>query len=267
MLDQFSQKSFPKMNIVTEFKEWQDTRKKLANKSIGFIPTMGNLHEGHLSLCKNSLLNNEITVVSIFVNPTQFNQESDFKLYPRTLQQDLQLLESLKIDYVLVPEASWIYADQYQIQVTENTISHELEGEFRPGHFNGMLTIVLKLLNLVYPNSAYFGLKDYQQVLLVKKMVESLFLPTKIIACETVRAEDGLALSSRNSRLTEELRAKAAIFPRLLKSGLSLDEIKNQLTLNGFRVDYVAEKWQRILGAVWLGEVRLIDNFSIGEVC
>jgi pantoate--beta-alanine ligase len=147
--------------------------------------------------------------------------------------------------------------------VTETNLALELEGEFRPGHFNGMLTVVMKLLNLMQPARAYFGEKDYQQLLLVKKMVNALFLPTEIVACETVRAEDGLALSSRNSRLTPEQRIKSAVFPKLLQSSLGVEKITEQLKSLGFKVDYIAEKWERRLGAVWLDDVRLIDNVSI----
>jgi pantoate--beta-alanine ligase len=251
------------MNIVTEIREWQEIRKQLSGKTIGFVPTMGNLHSGHLSLCQNSKMENEITLVSIFVNPVQFNQASDFENYPRTLSRDKEFLTDHKIDYLLLPDAHTIYSDNYQIQVTETNLSLELEGEFRPGYFNGMLTVVMKLLNLIQPTRAYFGEKDYQQLLLVKKMVNSLFLPTEIVACETVRAEDGLALSSRNSRLTPEQRIKSAIFPKLLQSSLGVEKITEQLKSLGFKVDYIAEKWGRRLGAVWLDAVRLIDNVSI----
>lgn len=260
---QFRMGASRKMNIVTEIKDWRALRKTLANKTIGFIPTMGHLHAGHLSLCKRSKAENEITVVSIFVNPTQFNQNSDFEKYPRTLEQDQEFLAAQGVDYLLVPDAQALYPDNFQIQVMETELSKELEGEFRPGHFSGMLTIVLKLLNLAQATRSYFGEKDYQQLLLVKKMADALFLATEIIGCETVRAEDGLALSSRNSRLTPEQRAQSLNFPRLLNSSQSVEEIKKQLQTLGFKVDYITEKWRRRLGAVWVDEVRLIDNFTL----
>ena len=150
-------------------------------------------------------------------------------------------------------------------KVTETELSQELEGEFRPGHFDGMLTVVLKFLNVVQPNRAYFGEKDYQQLLLIKKMVNALFLPVEILSCKTMRAQDGLALSSRNSRLTKEQREKARLFPHLLQSHLPLAHIENELKKCGFKVDYIKEKWQRILGAVWLDDVRLIDNITQSE--
>ena len=263
MLKQFNQENFPRMNIVTKIKDWQLIRKQLNGKTIGFVPTMGNLHAGHVSLCERSILENDVTVVSIFINPAQFNDTKDFDKYPRTFQQDSDLLASHKIDYLFLPDAQEMYPDQYQFRIAEMDLSTELEGEYRPGHFNGMLTIVLKLLNLMQPSNAYFGEKDYQQLLLVKKMAESLFLSIKIIGCETIRADDGLALSSRNSRLNSEQRKKASHFPQLLTSELSIDDIIHQLTLYGFKVDYIAEKWQRRLGAVWLDDVRLIDNISL----
>jgi pantoate--beta-alanine ligase len=251
------------MNILTNINEWQALRKKLYNKTLGFIPTMGNLHEGHLSLCERSKAENEITVVSIYVNATQFNQAEDFEKYPRTPAQDQRLLTDKQVDYLFLPESQAMYPDNYEVQVTETTLSTELEGEFRPGHFNGMLTVVLKLINLVQPTRAYFGEKDFQQLLLIKKMAEALFLPTDIIECKTVRAEDGLALSSRNSRLTSEQRIFSQKFPELLQSSLSIDEIKLELEKLSFKVDYIAEKWQRRLGAVWIDNVRLIDNIAI----
>ncbi len=251
------------MNIVTSLSAWQSTRKNLLNKTIGFIPTMGNLHQGHLSLCERSKSENEITIVSIFVNPTQFNQASDFDRYPRTVEDDLAKLELSKVDYVFLPDPKEIYFDNYQIQVNETELSSDLEGAYRPGHFTGMLTVVLKLLNLMQATRAYFGEKDYQQLLLVKKMAAALFLTTEIIGCETIRAEDGVALSSRNSRLNAEQREKAKCIPELLNSTLSLEQITEKLYSLGFKVDYIAEKWQRRLAAVWLDDVRLIDNIQI----
>ena|SRR3990167_3022131 len=261
--NRLNQGNFHNMNTVSNIGELRAALTKRQGKSIGFIPTMGHLHAGHLSLCERSTNENEVTVVSIFVNPTQFNQTSDFEFYPRTLDDDIHLLEKHNVDVLFIPETSSLYPDDYQIQLSETIISKELEGEFRPGHFNGMLTIVLKLFNLVKPHRAYFGEKDYQQLLLVKKMVDALFLPIDIRACTTKRALDGLALSSRNSRLKPDERIKAALFPELLQSELSLADIKAQLLAHGFNVDYIVEQWGRRLGAVSLGHVRLIDNFPL----
>lgn len=251
------------MNIVTKVKDWQDVRRQITGHTLGFVPTMGNLHNGHRSLCERSKKENALTAVSIFVNPTQFNQSADFELYPRTLDDDVALLKSMEVDYLFVPTPLDIYPDEYQFQVTENSLSIELEGAHRPLHFNGMLTVVLKLLNLILPTRAYFGEKDYQQLLLVKKMVEAFFLPIDIIACKTIRAADNLALSSRNSRLNATQREKAKYFPEFLQASLSCAEITNALVELGFKVDYIVEKWNRRLGAVWLDDVRLIDNFSL----
>lgn len=251
------------MNILTTLKSWQDTRLSLKDKRVGFVPTMGNLHEGHLALCQRSLSENDITVVSIFVNPTQFNQTQDFQSYPRTLEEDCQKLKTLGVDFVLVPDANEIYPDHYTMQVSETHLSTDLEGACRPGHFSGMLTVVLKLLNLVQASNAYFGEKDYQQYLLIKKMASAFFLPVNIVPCPIVRAEDGLALSSRNSRLSESARQKAAHFPRLLQMNEPLSVIQAELSALGFMVEYLEERWGRRLGAVILDNVRLLDNVEI----
>lgn len=253
------------MNIVTSVKEWQTIRKTFRSKSIGLVATMGHLHRGHLSLCTRSQKENDVTVVSIFVNPTQFNQTSDFDLYPRTLLQDQALLSEQQVDYLFLPDVNSLYPDDYQLRIVETELSTILEGKFRPGHFSGVLTIILKLLNLIQPTAAYFGEKDYQQLLLVQKMASTLFLPVNIIGCETVRDTDGLALSSRNSRLSSQQRQKAAHFPRLLRSPLNPEKIIEQLNELGFKVDYIIDKWQRRLAAVWLDEVRLIDNVLMKE--
>lgn len=248
------------MNIVTEINTWRAARKQLAGKSIGLVHTMGNLHAGHMSLCQRSKSENDVTVAVIFINPRQFNQARDFELYPRTMEQDQALLQAQGVDYLLLFDEKSLYPDGYQVQVSETEISKVLEGEFRPGHFTGMLTIVLKVLNLVQPARSYYGEKDYQQLMLIKKMADALFLPMEIVGCTTVRAEDYVALSSRNNRLTVEQREKAAHFPRLLQSSAEPAEITRQLTALGFRVEYIIDQWQRRLGAVWLDDVRLIDN-------
>lgn len=251
------------MNIVSDIKAWKSYRKTLMGNAIGFVPTMGNLHEGHLNLVRRSKNENDFTIVSIFINPTQFNQSSDFENYPKTMEDDIQLLNSVGADCLFMPDKQSMYTDNYTMRLTETEISSTLEGEHRPGHFDGMLTVVLKLLNLTQPTRAYFGEKDFQQLLLVKKMVDALFIPTEIIGCPTVRAEDGLALSSRNSRLNQVHRTMASTFHEILSSDKSLDVITQQLTQSGFQVDYISEKWGRRLGAVWLGETRLIDNIQL----
>lgn len=248
------------MNIVTKLSDWQAIRKKNNNKNIGFVHTMGHLHAGHLSLCERSQTENDLTVVAIFLNPTQFNQLEDFKCYPRTIEEDKALLFKQQIDYLLLLDVETIYCDNYHIQVHDTSdLSKILEAEFRPGHFIGMLTVVLKYLNIVRPTRSYYGEKDYQQLLLIKKMVLALFLETEIVGCPTLRASDGLALSSRNSCLSSEQRAKASYFPTILKSASSPEEAMNRLKNLGFEVDYVSDQWGRRLAALHIGEVRLID--------
>lgn len=252
------------MNIVTDIKKWREIRKPLKG-SIGFVPTMGHLHAGHASLCTRARDESDIVVVSIFVNPTQFNQSADFEQYQRTLEADCKLLKTLGVDYVFTPAKEDMYPDQYEIQVTESKLSEELEGEFRPGHFTGMLTVVLKLLNLIQADRAYFGEKDFQQLMLVRKMAAALFLPVEIVACETVRDDNGLALSSRNARLTEGQRERACLLAQLLMSEFSDEAIRKNLEENGFKPEYVVTKWGRRLAAVWLEGVRLIDNVPVVE--
>ncbi|MFZ0219027.1 MAG: pantoate--beta-alanine ligase [Candidatus Aquirickettsiella sp.] len=252
------------MNIVTRLKDWQDIKKKNNNKSIGFVHTMGHLHAGHLSLCACSQAENDLTVLAIFVNVTQFNQKEDFINYPRSLEEDKALLLSQKIDYLLLLDAETIYCDNYQIQIHDTSdLSKKLEAAFRPGHFTGMLTVVLKYLNIVRPTCSYYGEKDYQQLLLIKKMAKALFLETEIVGCPTIRATDGLALSSRNTRLSPEQRSMASHFPAILRQASSSEEAIRQLKSFGFQVDYVAEHWGKRLAAIYVGKIRLIDALSI----
>lgn len=227
---------------------------------------MGNLHEGHISLCRQAKAENDVVLVSIFVNPTQFNQRADFEKYARTFEADCALLDEPGVDYVFHPDEKAMYPDNYEVQVSESVVSQELEGAFRPGHFQGMLTVVLKLLNIAQADRAYFGEKDFQQLTLVRKMVEALFVPTEIIPGKTIRAESGLALSSRNARLTPAQQAQAVEISRLLKSDLSDEAVMQKLAEAGFRPEYVATKWGRRLAAAWLGDVRLIDNLPLSEV-
>lgn len=245
------------MKVFSALSEWQATRAQLQG-SLGFVPTMGALHTGHLQLVQRSRAENDFTLVSIFVNPTQFDDARDLAAYPRTLEEDLQQLEG--VDYVLAPNARDMYPQGYRYRVSELQDSQRLCGAHRPGHFDGMLTVVLKLLNLARADRAYFGEKDFQQLQLVKGMVTDFFLPVEIVACPTVREPDGLAMSSRNRRLRPEQRSLAARLPQILRSAGSPEEARQELEQLGFVPDYV-EEWQgRRLAAVHLGEVRLIDN-------
>ncbi len=252
-------------SIVSDPKSWQKQRKALKG-SLGFVPTMGNLHEGHIELARRARAENDHVLVSLFVNPTQFNQRADFEKYARTFDADCKLLAEAGVDYILNPDEKAMYPDNYEVQIVEKVISKELEGAFRPGHFEGMQTVVLKLLNIAQADRAYFGEKDFQQLTLVRKMVEAFFVPTEIVPCPTIRQEDGLALSSRNGRLSPEQRKQATEISRLLKSGLSDEEVMKKLADAGFKPEYVATKWGRRLAAAWLGDVRLIDNVPLSEV-
>lgn len=252
------------MHIVTKLDDWHAIRKQNTSKTLGFVHTMGHLHAGHLSLCARSQLENELTVVAIFINAKQFNQHEDFIHYPRTLVADTALLSQQNVDYLLLLDSETIYSDGYHIQIHDDSaLSKQFEGAFRPGHFIGMLTVVLKYLNIVKPNKAYYGEKDYQQLLLIKKMAQALFLETEIIGCATVRAADGLALSSRNTRLSVKQRAKACHFPSILQSAPNPEAAKQALKNLGFKIDYVADQWGRRLAAIHVGAVRLIDALPI----
>ncbi len=230
----------------------------------GFVPTMGALHAGHLSLVARAKAENAHAVASIFVNPAQFDEPGDLARYPRTLDADLALLAGAGCEIAFVPRAREMYPDGYRYRVTENERSLELEGGSRPGHFDGVLTVVMKLLLLVRPDRAYFGEKDFQQLRLVAGMAEAFFLDTEIVRCPTLREPDGLAMSSRNRRLGAAERAKASALHRVLAesiaAGRSAREAEAALAREGFEVDYVADRDGRRLGAVRLGSVRLIDN-------
>ncbi len=236
-----------------------------AGRTLGFVPTMGALHEGHVSLVRRSRAENDATLVSIFVNPTQFDDPRDLTRYPRPLDQDLEMLRAEGADFVLVPRAEGLYRDGYRYRVTENSFARDLEGAHRPGHFDGVLTVVLKLLQIASAERAYFGEKDWQQLALVRGMADAFFLPTAIVGCETVREADGLALSSRNRRLSVADRALAPNFHRALSTARTAADACGDLRREGFEVDYVEDRDGRRLGAVRLGGVRLIDNVPLGE--
>lgn len=250
--------------VITSVQDWQQIRKAIPiDQSVGFVPTMGNLHAGHQALLVKSLAENAITVLSIFVNPTQFNDQSDLEKYPRTFEEDLAMAEKLGVDYIFYPDFEALYPDQYRYQVNENDFSHLLEGMSRPGHFTGMLTVVLKLLNLVKATRAYFGEKDFQQLTLVKGMVNALFLDVEIVACPTVRSKEGLALSSRNKRLSEKEHQLANEFAMGMQHCGSKESLLAFLQERAISIDYV-EQWQnRLLAAVHIGKIRLIDNKEI----
>ena len=244
---------------------WRNERRaqRRAGTSLGFVPTMGALHDGHLSLVRRSRLENDRTLVSIFVNAPQFDDPSDFARYPRSVADDLEMLRHAGVDYVLVPAQDDLYPDGYRYRVTEVDLSTRLEGALRPGHFDAVLTVVLKLLQIADAERAYFGEKDWQQLRLVRGMVDAFFLPTVIVPCPTIREDDGLALSSRNRRLNPADRAQAPAFHRALVTAATADEAAGSLRRSGFAVDYVEDVEGRRVGAVRLGGVRLIDNVPL----
>jgi len=252
------------MIVFKSFHDWKKFKTKHLNaKTIGLVPTMGNLHRGHLSLCAASKLQNDVTVVTIFVNPKQFNESADFTRYPRTLPQDIALLEQHEVDYCITPSEEEIYADNYTYQVSEKNLSLMLEGEFRPGHFTGVLTVVLKILLAVGAQRAYFGEKDYQQYLLIRGMVESLWLDCEIIVCPIVRESSGLPFSSRNSLLSADQRKLADSVATIFNNkDVSLDEIRQQLMALDITIDYLLEIFNRRIMAVRVGNVRLLDNYA-----
>ena len=265
-------------------------RQREMGKKIGFAPTMGALHEGHLSLYKAAKKENDEVISSIFVNPTQFNNPDDFQKYPKTLEKDLELLEKAGVDAVYVPNVEEMYPDglnskKYDFDGLEN----EMEGKYRPGHFDGVGTIVEELFRQVQPHNAYFGEKDYQQLAIIKKMVEKTKLPVKIHEVPTLREEDGLAMSSRNVRLTETQRKEATIIYETLEKVkewfkvISLEEIKQKVTdifrNSNFELEYFViadektlketdyfykDKNYRAFIVAYADTVRLIDNMHLG---
>jgi pantoate--beta-alanine ligase len=276
------------MEVFTLKSQYNDWRSKTADKTIGFVPTMGALHNGHIQLVKASCLNNDLTVVSIFVNPTQFNQQGDLTNYPRTLEKDLLLLESSGCDAVIVPSVEEIYPSGLEnfINIDLGYLDTVMEGAHRPGHFKGVIMVVDLLFNLVKPHKAYFGEKDYQQLLVIKKLKESQNYSIEIVPCPIVREKDGLAYSSRNLLLNKESRAKAKIVPNVLLhsiemfkkltiqdlkkwvedtvnsvSGASLDyfEVVNQNDLKPIS-NHAIDQETRFFIAVKIAGIRLIDN-------
>ena len=265
--------------VFQKLNDWQLHRRTLGarepNKTIGFVPTMGALHKGHRSLLERARRENDYVVLSIFVNPTQFNNPNDFAKYPITLDADLKMAEEVGVDFVILPTREDIYPDEYRYRVVETTLSKSLCGAHRPGHFDGVLTIVMKLFGLVKPQRAYFGQKDYQPLELIRGMTESFYMDLEIVPCPTLRESDGLAMSSRNLRLTSDQRQTAPQIARLLKrsllEGLPTDWVKTQLSQSGFLVDYVEDvsvgqpASSRRFVAASLGEIRLIDNLCLSE--
>jgi len=251
------------MKTFTQLSEWNEFRLRFEETSLGFVPTMGALHNGHISLVQRSLAENEVSAVSIYLNPTQFDKASDLATYPRQTGRDLAMLDEQGVDSVFMPQYAELYPDDFRYRVSESEFSHKLCGAHRPGHFDGMLTVVLKLLQIIRPQRAYFGEKDFQQLQLVRGMVQAFFLPVEIVGCPIVREEDGLALSSRNRHLDTDQRRRASDLFRILSGSTNSEQAKAQLKQRGFLVDYVEELCGRRMAAARLGSTRLIDNVPL----
>ena len=273
------------IRTVREMQRWSEDR-RLERKTVAFVPTMGFLHEGHLSLVREAKNRGDVVVVSIFVNPMQFNQSSDFDKYPRNEAQDERALKELGTDVLFMPPPAEIYPDGYQSAVEVEKVSQPLCGAFRPGHFRGVTTVVAKLFNMVKPHCALFGEKDFQQCVVIKRMVRDLNFDIDIVTLPTVREDDGLAMSSRNARLSAAERETSLCVSRALttaqelvsggqfSSAVILQAVQQVLTQNAeVRVEYASlchpetlEEVEQIAGptllaiAVWVGDVRLIDN-------
>lgn len=252
------------MNLINDPRIMQAELLNLRpKKTIGFVPTMGALHQGHLSLIKKAQLENDTCVVSLFVNPTQFNDKKDFDTYPSKMEDDVAVLKKMGVDYIFSPTFEDIYPDEYKYEVSEKDFSRSLCGKDRPGHFNGVLTVVMKLLHIVSPQRAYFGEKDYQQLKLIQGMVRAFFIPTEIIACPIIRDQKGLALSSRNKKLSEIGLSRARKFANILSTSKEHEEALSEIKKLGLDIDYLKDINGRRFAAVKLEDVRLIDNVPL----
>lgn len=275
---------------IADLQQYVNQRKS-EGKSIGFLPTMGALHEGHLSLLESAKTQSDITVCSIFVNPTQFNDKNDFDKYPITVENDIYLLETYGCDILFLPNVKEMYpngselTEPYQLGVVE----HVLEGAFRPGHFQGVSQVVHRLLDIVQPDKLFMGQKDYQQIMVVQKMIAEKNLTVQMVIVPTLRAANGLALSSRNARLSEEQKERSLVLSRILshiKNNIQLEDFsalesqaEQEILNNGFsKVDYVSIRNAHdlsevqhydpaiplvVLTAAYIGDIRLIDNMVV----
>ena len=280
------------MDIVSspdEIRNWSRSRRTLPQITVGFVPTMGALHDGHLTLMRQARDECDFVVASIFVNPMQFNVQSDYDKYPRTTETDLAACESVGVDAVYLPTREVMYPEGHETTVQPGATAAPMEGAGRPGHFAGVTTVVTKLFLAVQPDVSYFGQKDYQQLAVIKRMVLDLDMGIRIVGVPTVREADGLAMSSRNVRLTSEQRAAAPIVYRGLHAakdefdrGETSAKILTKVVLDIYanetqaRVEYVdiadsitlqpidqVERTAVIAVAVWFGDVRLIDNIEL----
>lgn len=281
------------MKIIKTIKEMQELSRSLIlqGKKLGFVPTMGALHEGHLSLVRQARKDNDVVIVSIFVNPIQFGPHEDFARYPRDLEGDSEKLKRESVDILFYPDIREMYPEGYKTFVEVQGLSDRLCGAFRPGHFRGVATVVTKLFNIVKPHRAYFGLKDYQQTVIIKKMVNDLNMDIEIVTCPTVREPDGLAMSSRNLYLkADERKAATVIYRTLLEAEklirefkspeevrtIMLERLKSEPLVSSIDYagvydpetleeikDYSEDKEILIAIALRIGNTRLIDNIIV----
>ena len=260
-----------------------------SNKQVGLVPTMGSLHDGHLHLIRRAMIENQQTIVSIYVNPTQFNNEYDLTQYPRNLEDDVRKLKDFKNIFIYAPSDNDLYEDVISKSFDFDDLDKILEGKYRPGHFKGVATIVEKLFNLFNPNNAYFGEKDFQQLSIVKLMTKKLNLNVNVIGCSTIRETDGLAMSSRNKLMTKEERFYAGEINKLIIKAKQMylnnkienieniyDVVKNEFNkLKHCKLEYfevenlskyssnIKDEGYRIFVACWIGKTRIIDNIAL----
>jgi len=252
------------MKIFESLSDYQALVLEEQHKTTGFVPTMGALHEGHLELVRQAKRECDSVHVSIFVNPTQFNNPEDLEKYPRKVSKDALLLEEAGADVLWTPHYEELYPDNYRYKIVESELSPLLCGKSRKGHFEGMLSVVAKLLLISRCTRAYFGEKDYQQLQLVRGLVKAFFIPTEIVACPIVRDEMGLALSSRNQRLSVDGLKKAQLFAQAFAhTETPLTELRQKLEKIPVEVEYLEELEERRYAAVHLENVRLIDNRAL----
>ena len=275
-------------NYITDLQSFLKAKRD-SGLTVGLVPTMGALHEGHLSLIRRAKKENDVVVASVFVNPVQFNNPTDLEKYPRTPEKDVALLESAGCNAVFMPSVEEMYPTKVEDHYDFGIIEHVMEGACRPGHFNGVAIVVRKLFDIVQPDRAYFGEKDFQQQAIIRKLVQDYKINVEIVPCDIVRENDGLAMSSRNMRLNEEERAIAPMIYRVLKETVAEYEtmspvemkalaLKKYSDIKQFDVEYVeiadettlqsVADWKdcehaRIFVALQLGPVRLIDNLRI----
>jgi pantoate--beta-alanine ligase len=279
------------MDILTKIADVQMTVKAYRDhgKSLGFVPTMGALHEGHISLLRRSVAENDISICSIFVNPIQFDRPGDLEKYPRNLKRDYSMLESGACNMVFAPSVKEMYPEKPAERYDFGALEEVMEGRHRPGHFNGVAVVVKRLFEICRPHRAYFGEKDYQQLMIIRELVKKEKLPVEIVPCPIIREADGLAMSSRNARLTKEERAIAPVIfstlhfirehARKTEMAKLLEQARQKLHANpGVRVEYIlvadekslqpVQAWEetvhlRAFVALFLGNIRLIDNMKL----